>query len=83
MAVSGGIFAEQARQTIQLRFNGGQFIAQRKRKEILCGAALSIVRTHPTPAAQQTIFVARLGTEITQALAKLCDTCIHIGWIIG
>jgi hypothetical protein len=64
----------QARQTIQLCFNGGQFIAQRKRKKSFRGAVYPIVRTYLTPAAQQPIFVARLGTEIVQALAKMGDT---------
>jgi hypothetical protein len=35
---------------------------------------LPVVRADLTPAAQQTIFVARFGTEIAQALAKLGDT---------
>ena len=71
--IIGGIFTVQARQPIQLRLDGGQLIAQRKRKESLCGAALPVVRTDLAPAAQQTVFVARLGTEITQALAKMGD----------
>jgi hypothetical protein len=33
-----------------------------------------IVRADLTPAAQQTIFVARLGAQITQALAEVGDT---------
>src|SRR3990167_6411251 len=70
----GGILTAQARQPIQLRFNGGQLVAQRKRKESLCGAVLPVVRADLAPAAQQTIFVARLGTEITQTLAKVGDT---------
>jgi hypothetical protein len=70
----GGIFAAQARQSMQLRLDGGQLVAQRKRKESLCGTVLPVVRTDLAPTAQQTIFVARLGTEITQTLAKLCDT---------
>jgi hypothetical protein len=54
---------------MQLRFNGGQRIAHRKRKEGRCGAMLVIVRACLGPAAQQAIFVARLGAEIKQALA--------------
>ena len=73
-AFSGGMFTAQARQSIQFRFNGGQLVAQRKRKESLCGTALPVVRADLAPAAQQTIFVARLGAEITQALAKVGDT---------
>jgi hypothetical protein len=73
-AFSGGVFTAQARQSMQFRFNGGQLIAQCKRKESLCGAVRSIVRANLTPAAQQTIFVARLGTEITQVLAEVGDT---------
>ncbi len=69
----GGILTVQARQSIQLRLDGGQLIAQRKRKESLCGAAFPVVRAHLAPAAQQTIFVARLGTEIAQTLAKVGD----------
>ena len=72
--IVGGIFTAQLRQSMQLRFNGGQLIAQCKRKETFCGTVLSIVRADLTPAAQQTIFVARLGTEITQALAEVGDT---------
>ncbi len=68
MAV-GGMFALQPRQSVQFRLDGGQFIAQCKRKEILCGPARRIVRADLTPAAQHTIFVARFGAEITQALA--------------
>ena len=75
----GGIFTAQARQSIQLRLDGGQLIAQRKREESFCGAVLSIVRADLAPAAQQTIFVSRLGAEITQALAKLCDTHRSVG----
>ena len=74
----GGIFTAQARQSIQLRFNGGQLIAQCKWKETFCGTVRSIVRADLTPAAQQTIFVARLGTEITQTLAKLGDTHLRV-----
>jgi hypothetical protein len=70
----GGIFIAQPRQSMQLRLDGGQLIAQRKRKESLCGTVLPVVRADLTPAAQQAIFVARLGTEIAQALAKLGDT---------
>ncbi len=70
----GGMLTAQPHQPIQLRLDGGQLIAQRKRKESFCGAVLSIVRADLAPAAQQTIFVTRLGAEITQALAKLCDT---------
>jgi hypothetical protein len=70
----GGIFTAQARQSIQLRFNGGQLAAYSERKESLCGTLLPVVRADLAPAAQQTIFVARLGTEIAQTLAKVCDT---------
>jgi len=70
----GGIFAAQARQSIQLRLDGGQLIAQRKRKETFCGTVFSVVRADLAPAAQQTIFVARFGAEITQAFAELGDT---------
>jgi hypothetical protein len=78
MTVSG-IFTAQARESIQLRFNGGQLIAQCKRKEPFCGTAWPIVRADLTPAAQQTIFVARLGTEITQTLTKMGDTQRRVG----
>lgn len=70
----GGMFAVQPRQAIQFRFDAGQLIAQRERKKSFRGTVRSIVRAHLAPAAQQAILVARLGTEITQALAQLCDT---------
>ena len=64
----------QARQSIQLRFDGGQCIAQCKRKESLCGAVYSIVRTDLAPAAQQAIFVTLLGAETTKTLQEVGDT---------
>ena len=67
----GWIFTAQARQPMQLRLDGGQLIAQRKWKESFGGTVLFIVRAHLAPAAQQTIFVARLGAEITQTLAEV------------
>lgn len=76
---AGGIFAVQARQPIQFGFDGGQLIAQRKRKEGLCGAALLVVRTDLAPPAQQTIFVARLCAEIVQTLAKVGDAHREVG----
>lgn len=69
----GGMFAAQVSKPVQLRLDGGQLIAQRKRKERFCRAMRSIVRARLAPAAQQTILVARLGAEIVQTLAEVGD----------
>ena len=69
----GWIFTVQPRQSMQLRLDGGQRVAQCKRKESLGRAALPVIRAGLAPAAQQPIIVARLGAEIAQALAELGD----------
>jgi hypothetical protein len=69
----------QACQSVQLRFDRGQLIAQRKRKESLGRAVRPVVRTHLAPPAQQPVLVARLGAEAAQMLAKLCDTQWRVG----
>lgn len=70
----GRVFTVQFRQPVQFRLDGGQLIAQRFRKKIICQTALSVVRTELTPAAQQPVLVARLGAEIAQALAEVGNT---------
>lgn len=67
----GGILAVQTCQPVQLRLDGGQFVAQCRRKESLSGAAFLVVRADLAPAAQQAIFMARLAAQVVQALAKL------------
>jgi hypothetical protein len=61
----------QPSQPIQLRLDGSQLLTQRGGEKGRSRATLPVVRTNLTPAAQQAIFVARLGTEIVQALAEL------------
>jgi hypothetical protein len=78
----GGILTMQACQTIQLRFDGGQFVAQRKRKEGLRGTALSVICADLAPAAQQPVFVARLCTKIIQASAKVGNAHWEMGGAI-
>jgi hypothetical protein len=73
MAV-GGIFTMQMRQSMQLRFDGGQGVAHCLREEGLCGTVLPVVRADLAPAAQQTIFVAGFGAEVAQTLAEIGDT---------
>ncbi len=69
----GWMFAPQPRQSVQFCLDCGQLVAQRQRKEILCGPARRIVRTHLTPAAQHTVFVAWLRAEFAQTLTEEGD----------
>lgn len=71
----------QSRQPIQLCLDGRQLLAHRSGKKCLGRAALAIIRTHLTPAAQQTVFVARLAAEVAQTLAEEGDA--HLGARIG
>jgi hypothetical protein len=64
----------QAGETIQPRGEGGEFLAQAQRQEILGATVPGVHGTQPRPGLENALLVERFGTKIAQALAEGFDS---------